>query len=454
MMTMMKPLKNFLILNNLNKFILITHNIGMKKFVAFCLICVIFILLPNGSIVASAANSSTIEFFYNGKIFTYCLDENIKTSDIFNINYELNKFNRFGSIEERQKLLKHLIDIGLNKQIAIEYLFPNLTKLVEKINKNISVQPKNAKVIINSNLNQAFKVTPEVVGISLNTPLIYDMIYKNYINNKPLKINLPIIKTQPQILKKDIIKYTNLRADFSTDISSSNKDRKHNIKNALVKLNKLEILPNEIFSFNKVIGARTQENGYRQAKIIVNNEFVEGFGGGVCQVSSTLYNAALLSGLEILEANKHSKQVFYVKKGFDAMVNFGSSDLKFKNNTNEKITIITNFSNTTLRIRIYGETLNGTQYKLTNEIFNIVEPSEEIQYDTNNEHLDKVIYEDEFFYFKTATTGMEINSYREKYENGVLINKEFLRKDKYRVQNAIKMYGTKKRMEDPYALIL
>ena len=136
------------------------------------------------------------------------------------------------------------------------------------------------------------------------------------------------------------------------------------------------------------------------------------------------------------------------------MVNFGSSDLKFKNNTNEKITIITNFSNTNLRIRIYGETLNGTQYKLTNEILNIVEPSEEIQYDTNNEHLDKVIYEDEFFYLKTATTGMEINSYREKYENGVLINKELLRKDKYNVQNAIKMYGTKKRMEDPYALIL
>ena len=93
----------------------------------------------------------------------------------------------------------------------------------------------------------------------------------------------------------------------------------------------------------------------------------DGVGGGVCQVSSTLYNCALLSGLEIIEANKHSKQVSYVDYGFDAMVNFGSSDLKFKNNTNEKIIIVTNCSNSNLRIRIYGETLSNVKYKLKNE---------------------------------------------------------------------------------------
>ena len=171
-------------------------------------------------------------------------------------------------------------------------------------------------------------------------------------------------------------------------------------------------------------------------------------GGGVCQVSSTLYNSALLSGLDILEANKHSKQVGYVKYGFDAMVNFGSSDLKFKNNLSEKITIITNYSPQKIRIRIFGEEMNNINYKLTNEIISVTEPIEEIKLDENLEHIDKVQYEDEFFYLKKASKGMEIKSYREKYVNGQLESKQLLRFDKFKVQNAIKIYGTKKRPEN------
>ena len=129
------------------------------------------------------------------------------------------------------------------------------------------------------------------------------------------------------------------------------------------------------------------------------------------------------------------------------MVNFGSSDLRFRNNTSEKLIIITNFSSTKLRIRIYGEDLNNVQYKLTNEILSTTEPEEIIEYDTENKHQDKVIYEDESFYLKKASKGMEIKSYREKYINGQLVDKQLLRYDKFKVQNAVKIYGTKKRTE-------
>ena len=419
----------------------------MKKLIP-CLMCVVFLLVAISINPVYAYIPETIEFSYNGKIFNYNLQENIKQSSVFDINYEINKYKRFSTKEERVTLLKHMVNIGIEKSIALDYIFPNLNKKINQIEKNISVVAKDADLKINSNKQNVFNIIPEVVGINLNKNKLINDIYNNYINNKEMKFDIPFTKTQPTITKESFAKFTNLRGDFSTDISSSSKDRKHNIKNALISLNKTTILPNETFSFNKTVGKRTAENGYRNAKIIVNNEFVEGVGGGVCQVSSTLYNSALLAGLEILEANKHSKQVQYVNYGFDAMVNFGSSDLKFKNNTNEKIIIITNFTSNKIRIRIYGENLKNTSYKLTNEIFNIHQPSEEILFDENQAYLDKITYEDEFFYLKKGNVGMDIKSYREKYENNILVNKEILRHDKYTVQNTIKVFGTKKRTEE------
>ena len=417
----------------------------MKKGFLICLICVLFnvFLCSVGTVYCST--SEHIDFFYNQKIFTYNLEDNIKISTIFNQNYEINKYNRFGSKQERVDLLKKLVSIGIEKSVALDYLFPNITKTLNSIEKNLNLKPQNAKLKINSNSKNVFEITPERYGVEVDKISLIDEIYSTYISNKPLKFNIPTKKIKPEIIKNDLLKHTHLRSDFSTDISSSSDSRKHNIKNALNSLNRIQILPNETFSFNKAVGKRTAENGYREAKIIINNEFVDGLGGGVCQVSSTLYNSALLAGLEIVEANKHSKQVGYVKYGFDAMVNFGSSDLKFKNNTNEKLTIITNYSNKIARIRIFGEGLNNTTYKLTNEISNIVEPIEEFSQDLTGEYKDKVVYEDEQFCLKKGSRGMDIKSYREKYENNQLVSKELLRHDKFKVENTKIIYGNLKR---------
>ena len=419
----------------------------MKNKVLICLLCVIFIVfaLPVGK--AYAFDDDYLEFYHKDKIFTYSLSHNIKTSSQFDINYQLNKYKRFSSKAERQQLMKYMLSLEFDKEIILEYMFPNLTKTIEKIEKTINKNPKNASLKINSATEQVFFVSPEVVGLKLDKNSLFNHICQAYITKQPLKFNIPTTTLYPEITTSDY-KYTSLRADFSTDISKSTPDRKHNVKNALASLNKVEIYPNQIFSFNNTVGRRTEANGYRQAKIIVNNEFVDGIGGGVCQVSSTLYNTALLAGLEIVEANKHSKQVSYVKYGFDAMVNYGSSDLKFRNNTNEKLTIITNFSSSKARIRIFGQALNNVKYKLVNEIISVTEPTEEIIYDEKGEHSDKVVFEDESFYLKPAYKGMEIKSYREIYENNTLKSKQLLRFDKFKVQNAVKVFGTKKRTEN------
>ena len=424
----------------------------MKKAILPCLLCVFFFLISTSVGSVFAFYPERMEFVYQNKSFAYNLEDNLKSSNVFDVDYEINKHHRFGSTDERIHLLKRMLKLGFDKAVALEYLFPNLSKTINSISKNIHISPQNAKITINKNSEQVFLISNEVVGVELDKATLINNICDTFINQKKMLFAIPTKQVYPQITKKHYQKFTNLRADFSTDISTSSSDRKHNIKNALMSLNKVEILPNQIFSFNDTVGRRTTENGYRQAKIIINNEFVDGIGGGVCQVSSTLYNTALLSGLEIIEANKHSRLVGYVKYGFDAMVNFGSSDLKFRNNTSEKLTIITNFTNHKARIRIFGEQMNNTHYKLKNEILNITKPVEEIVIDEKGKYLDKVMFDDEFFYLKKAYTGMEIKSYREKYINNTLVSTELLRHDKFKVQNAVKVYGSNKRISTPESM--
>lgn len=417
----------------------------MKKYL-YCILCVIFILTFIHIPHTYCGDLNTIELTCQNRVFHYDTNKNIKKSDQFDLNFQLNRYNRFGSIAERQNLLNKMLNLNFEKNVAINYIFPNFEKFLQKIEKNVNILAKNAKLTKNSSTEKVFSIQKEVVGRMLDREKTYSILCEKFLSNEPLTFEIPLIKIAPAITQEFYQKYTNLRSDFSTYCSSSNESRKHNIKNALNSLNLIEILPGETFSFNQTVGKRTSENGYRSAKIIVNNEFVDGLGGGVCQVSTTLYNSALLAGLDIVEANKHSKKVSYVQNGFDAMVNFGSSDLKFKNNTNDKIIIVTNFKNNNqVRIRIFGESLGNTKYELVSKTIVTSEPKEEVYVDEKLEHTDKVIYNDEYFYLKTASRGLEIQTFRNKLENGVVVSSKKLRTDKYPVQNSIKIYGAKER---------
>ena len=131
----------------------------MKRTFLPCLICVIFLLcaLPIGSVFAYSPEQ--IEFIHNNRIFIYTLNENIKTSSQFDINYQLNKYNRFGSYEDRKKLLIHMLNIGIDKEIALDYIFPNLINKLTNIEKNVQIIPKNAKLKTNSNSGKVFTIT-------------------------------------------------------------------------------------------------------------------------------------------------------------------------------------------------------------------------------------------------------------------------------------------------------
>lgn len=126
---------------------------------------------------------------------------------------------------------------------------------------------------------------------------------------------------------------------YSTPILNKNKDRVSNIRLAAKKINNYRLKPGDVFSFNDVVGKRDEENGFKVATIIVKGELDEDLGGGVCQLSSTLYNAAFEAGLEVVERHPHSRPISYLPSGRDAAVSYGYLDFKFKNNKDYTIKI-------------------------------------------------------------------------------------------------------------------
>ena len=128
-------------------------------------------------------------------------------------------------------------------------------------------------------------------------------------------------------------------ATYSTKFNGDNHPRVNNIRVAAQSINGTTIAPGETFSYNETVGPTTEARGYQKAEIFVAGQKKKGFGGGVCQVSSTIYNAATAAGLEITERHAHSKDVAYVPDNKDAATSYGVIDLKFKNTKNHPITI-------------------------------------------------------------------------------------------------------------------
>ncbi len=160
-----------------------------------------------------------------------------------------------------------------------------------------------------------------------------------------------------------------VKGKFSTAFYTSSNERAHNISLAAKKIDGYVILPGETFSFNEVVGKRTRENGFKDAKVILNGEFTDGVGGGTCQVSTTLYNCALLSDMQIITVNQHSLPVSYVAPSFDAMVS-DSADLKFTNTSDFPVTVHSFIKDRNLYFYMIG--VKGRDIKLVSETLDVI----------------------------------------------------------------------------------
>ena len=242
---------------------------------------------------------------------------------------------------------------------------------------------------------------------------------------------MPFYNLQP----KEIV----LRSSFFTSYYSSSPERKHNIILASKAINNYLLDVGQEFSFNRTVGERSEKRGYKQAKIIVGGEFVDGIGGGVCQVSTTLYNAVLLAGLEITEYHPHSLSVNYVAPSFDAMVNSGWADLRFVNNTLNPIYIKSTADENRIKVEIYGEKTNQKLIRksvITEEIF----PEEPIvKIDKDGLYPELAVGEQKIVRY--AKNGLRSEGYLIKMVDGRIVSTITIRKDKYSPVRELIMQG-------------
>jgi vancomycin resistance protein YoaR len=160
----------------------------------------------------------------------------------------------------------------------------------------------------------------------------------------PSRPTSPIKKTKPKV--KPI-------GSFSTPLLNRDKDRVNNIRLAIKKINGHKLDPGETFSFNDTVGKRDAENGFKMAAIIINGEYGEDMGGGVCQLSSTIFNAAERANLDIIERHSHTRMVKYVPPSKDAAVSYPYLDFRFTNNKNYPIKISATISGKRVVVSIW-----------------------------------------------------------------------------------------------------
>ena len=186
-------------------------------------------------------------------------------------------------------------------------------------------------------------------------------------------------------------------------------------------------MPNEEFSYNSVVGKRTAENGFKEAPVFENGETVQGMGGGVCQVSSTLYSAVLYADLPVLERQNHSMTVSYVPKGQDATVAYGSIDFRFKNNIKGPIKISAKTGGKTVEMSIWGaKPEKEKKVEIINSVVETKAPTvEEVTEPTLKLGERKVI--------SNGKTGYTVATTRKVYENGKEVKSEKMTSSKYKM---------------------
>lgn len=242
----------------------------------------------------------------------------------------------------------------------------------------------------------------------------------------------PIPRACVSAQEKTWTKYASYTTYFNTD----EKDRTQNICIAASLVDGITLQAYGEFSFNQTVGRRTQEAGFRQAKIIVNGEYVLGVGGGVCQVSTTLYNAALKAGLEVVEFHPHSLRVSYVAPSRDAMVST-QSDLKLFNPHPIPVRLKTQVSDGCLRVCFYAEETQAKRFdrfEISSTVLEEIAPPPPIVKDGEKEEI-----------VRSPKNGIKSEAYIERYRGDILLSRKRLRVDEYRPVQGI----LAKKIENP-----
>lgn len=312
--------------------------------------------------IENKLKSNELKVFINNKEYSISYENLISKYnneklyfDIIENQNNRNKFSKFISIiTKKEKSYNLYVNIDENK----------FSDLKEEISNDINVECTEPKVIIDG---EKISYKEGKNGYKLDEDTLYNDI-KNDISEKNLieediKVDAKLLIDKPKISINDLKKVNHKISTYTTTYGSGN-SRGSNVENAANKIDDLLLMPGDEFSYEKAVGPVIDSNGYKYAPVISNGKLVNGIGGGVCQVSSTLYNTQLKAGILPTERKNHSKPVSYVPRGLDATLASGIIDYKFKNPYDYPLVINTIAKNGNLTIEIWSnkDALKGIEY--------------------------------------------------------------------------------------------
>ena len=345
-------------------------------------------------------------------------------------------------IKERFKVYNQVKDAGFNIVVPISYDEGKLDDFLLNLSEETNKDAKDSVLEIN---NGNFMIEEEVIGFEMNieeTKLQVITVLEEHLGGK---IELTGAIVEPKITKEDNQKVTSLLGTYTTKYTGGESlGRNINLKVGSQNVSGTVVAPGETFSMNVALGEQTYAGGYRNASVIVNGKLEDGIAGGVCQVTTTLYNAAVLAELEIVERKNHSLAVGYVPLGQDAAVAGTYKDLKFKNNTDYPIFIEAYAQNGSLVTNVYGYEGRSVKRTVALEhvyITSIPKPAEKVKEDPSLPEGERVVtYQ--------GKVGHKVSTYKVIHENGVFVSREWFSDSVYSPVADEVSVGTGSKIED------
>ena len=303
---------------------------------------------------------------------------------------------------------------------------------IEKIHEEIFKEMKNASI-----KEEPIEVIPEVIGIDFSISLEEA---KNILRENKEEYIIPLKITMPEVTLETLgtKAFPEKLAEYSTTYNALNENRETNLMLASEKINGTIILPGETFSYNKIVGERTIAKGYKEAAVYSGGKVIDGIGGGICQLSSTLYNAALYANLQITQRSSHRFLTSYVTAGRDATVSWGTIDFCFKNTRKYPIKIISEVKNGVVTTSIYG-IKQEKEYRIIikNEVIETLPYTTNYVNDSNLEQGEEIIKQ-------YGANGAKSVTYKIIEEDGVIVSKDIISNDVYSPLERIIIKGSKK----------
>ncbi len=341
---------------------------------------------------------------------------------------------RQGTVIQRWQDSKQRKEAGLSVQPVIEFDREKLARKIKELAGEVIVKPQDAAFKINN--DDTVTIIPGKNGTDVDLDRLEKDIMAVLGREKP-QVTLSMIEVPPDrsTAMVESMGINGFLNGYTTRFDPSQTSRTYNIRVAAQAFDELLVKPGHEVSFNDVVGPRSSEAGYKSAPVIVNNELVDGLGGGVCQVSTTLYNSVLLANLEITTRANHSLPVSYVPIGRDATVVYGAIDLKFRNNTDSYLYIKSYVQGRQLTFKIYGNNAYKRDVTINSWITGEIEPKVVYENDPNLPKGEQVVKQE-------GAKGFNTSAERVIRSNGVVEKREALPVSNYSPVNKVIAVGT------------